>query len=140
MKRILSVLPALLLVLASPPVFAADASPPPAASATTAASVAGTYVSPQNSREYLTLRPDGTFTLKQQSKPYNIEHPYMTFEGSFKMEGEKVMLLLRDGGEATGKIQDNAFVDTDGKPWMKQNAPAPKKTEDSTPSRKRSFW
>ncbi len=107
------------------------------ASAASSASVAGTYVNKQNNKEYLTLRADGTFTLKQQRKPYDMEHPYMTLEGSYKLDGEKVLLNLRDGGEAEGKIQDNAFVDGDGKLWVNEKLPGPKKDEEQRPSRRK---
>ncbi len=138
MKRSLFALPALVLMLAWSPGFAKDTSAPSAPSSM--ASVAGIYVNQQNSKEYLTLRADGSFTLKQQKKPYDIEHPYMSIEGSFKLQGDKVILQLKEGAEAEGKIQDNVFVDAEGKPWMKQNAPPPKKEEDSRPSRKRTVW
>jgi len=110
------------------------------ASAAAPASVAGTYVNKQNNKEYLTLRSDGTFTLKQQRKPYNMEHPYMTLEGSYKLDGEKVLLNLRDGGEAEGKIQDNAFVDGEGKLWVNEKLPGPKKDEEQRPSGRKSLF
>jgi len=143
MKRSLFTLPALVLMLAWSPGFAKAASAPSTTSGTSGtsmASAAGTYVNQQNSKEYLTLRADGSFTLKQQKKPYDIEHPYMSIEGSFKLQGDKVILQLKEGAEAEGKIQDNVFVDAEGKPWMKQNAPPPKKEEDSRPSRRRTLW
>lgn len=110
------------------------------ASADSSASVAGTYVNRQNNKEYLTLRADGTFTLKQQTKPYNADHPYMTVEGSYKLDGEKVLLNLKDGGEAEGKIQDNAFVDGEGKLWVNEKLPAPKKEEAQKPSRRKNMF
>lgn len=110
------------------------------ASATSSTSLAGTYVNQQNNKEYLTLRADGTFTLKQQSKPYNVDHPYMTLEGSYKLDGEKVLLNLKDGGEAEGKLQDNAFVDGEGKRWVNEKLPAPKKDEEQKPSRRKSMF
>lgn len=110
------------------------------ASAASSPSVAGTYVNQQNNKEYLTLRADGTFTLKQQTKPYNLEHPYTTLEGSYRLDGEKVLLNLKDGGEAEGKIQDNAFVDNQGKHWVNEKLPAPKKDEEQKPARKKSIF
>jgi hypothetical protein len=82
----------------------------------------GTYISKDNKNEYITFSPDGKFFLKQQKKPYDIDHPYVTVEGTYKVDGDLVTLRLPDGGEAVGKIQGNTFVDNQRGVWLKDGA------------------
>lgn len=82
--------------------------------------VYGTYINKDNPREYLTLKSDMTFFLKQQKKPLDIEHPYMELSGTFVMNGETIQLTLQDGGVATAKVADGVFEDGSGSPWLKQ--------------------
>lgn len=114
MKRIISLVAALLLVVSF-----TDWS-------NSANDVAGTYISKQNKNEYITFAPDGKFFLKQQKKPYDFDHPYITVEGVYTLSGDAVSLKLSDGGEAEGKFQEGAFVDNQGIPWLKDGK-APKK-------------
>lgn len=80
----------------------------------------GNYISRDNKNEHIILGKDGKFVLKQQKKPYDMEHPYVTIEGSYKTDGEAVTLNLPDGGEATGKVQDGVFIDSQEKYWIKE--------------------
>jgi hypothetical protein len=83
----------------------------------------GTYISKENKNEYITFSPDGKFFLKQQKKPYDFDHPYITIEGIYKVDGDLVTLKLPDGGEALGKIQGNMFIDYERGVWLKDGAP-----------------
>lgn len=82
--------------------------------------VYGTYINKDNSKEYLTLKADKTFFLKQENKPFDPEHPYAELTGTYVMNGESIKLLLSDGGVADGKIVNGTFDDGKGKPWLKQ--------------------
>ena len=82
--------------------------------------VYGTYINKDNPREYLILKSDSTFFLKQENKPFDPQHPYAELSGTFVVNGETIKLTLQDGGEANGKIGNGMFEDGSGKPWMKQ--------------------
>ncbi|MFZ2446612.1 MAG: hypothetical protein WAW37_09650 [Syntrophobacteraceae bacterium] len=84
--------------------------------------IPGTYVSKQDSKEYLALYPDGTFILKQRKKPPEIENPFVEIPGKYRIVGEDITLTLTDGGEAIGKIKDNKFEDAGGAIWVKQGS------------------
>lgn len=86
---------------------------------------AGTYINSEDSKEYLTLYPNGTFFLKQRKVPQNLEHPFEDLTGTYKMNGDAITLELGDGGEAEGKIKNNVFEDGQGKPWVKQGTAKP---------------
>ncbi|HOV84938.1 MAG TPA: hypothetical protein PLM79_01140 [Syntrophobacteraceae bacterium] len=86
---------------------------------------AGTYVRIGDSKEYLTLSPDGTFFLKQRKKPSDLANPFQTITGHYQIQGTEIILRLPGGGEATGKIQENIFEDSDGKKWAKDKSKIP---------------
>ncbi len=83
---------------------------------------AGTYISKRDSKEYLTLQPDGSFFLKQRKMPPDMEHPFMEVSGKYTLKGEELKLILPDGGEASGKLVDNIFQDSEGIEWVKQGS------------------
>ena len=80
----------------------------------------GTYIKQDNKSEYISFSIDGKFFLKQQKKPYDMEQPYVTIEGTYAFNGDMVVLRLPNGGEAVGKIQGDVFIDNQGKTWLKQ--------------------
>lgn len=83
-------------------------------------SVHGNYINKQDNKEYLTLYPDRTFHLKQRTKPADISKPFMELSGKYEIQGEDITLKLSDGGEASGKLKDNTFEDSDGGSWVKE--------------------
>lgn len=90
--------------------------------------LSGTYVNRENKSEYITFSSNKTFHLKQK-KPYDLEHPYQTIEGTYTTSGDSVTLKLPDGGESSGKILENAFIDSEGRPWVKEGAKQKMDTE-----------
>lgn len=94
-------------------------------------SVSGTYYSAKDKTQFLTLRSDGTFTLKQRKSPPEADNPFIEFSGRYQLNGEKITLLLEDGGGAEGQIQGPVFKDSQGDVWQKkaegpQNVERPK--------------
>ena len=89
----------------------------------------GTYISSRDSKEYLSLQPNGTFMLKQRKMPPDLENPFMEINGRYGLSGESLTLTLTDGGEASGKLKDNKFEDSDGVIWVKQGSEKPKPVE-----------
>ncbi|MEM5789247.1 MAG: hypothetical protein AAGU11_18185 [Syntrophobacteraceae bacterium] len=82
----------------------------------------GTYISKKDSKEYLTLDPQGTFVLKQRKVPPEMSNPFVELTGRYAISGDDLTLILSDGGEATGKLKGNTFVDSEGTPWIKQGS------------------
>ncbi len=80
----------------------------------------GTYMNQDNKSEYITFSLDGKFFLKQQKRPYDMEQPYITIEGTYAFNGDMVTLKLPNGGGAVGKIKGDLFIDNQGKAWLKQ--------------------
>jgi hypothetical protein len=84
----------------------------------------GTYISKENRNEYITFSPDGKFYLKLLKKNVGAEHSsYEAIEGTYRTDGDTVVLKLPDGGEAAGKIKDGTFLDNEQKLWIKDGAP-----------------
>lgn len=92
-------------------------------------SIYGIYVSKGDSKEYLSLLSDGSFSLKQRKKPPDMNDPFEELRGRYQLSGETLTLELEDGGEATGKLKDNKFEDGDGQVWVKQGTEKPKPVE-----------
>jgi len=86
--------------------------------------VSGTYIN-KTDKEYLTLRPDGTLHLKIRKKPMDLNNPFLEVNGKYKMTGEDIELELDGGGEASGKIKGNTFIDNEGKTWYKEGSSEP---------------
>ena len=100
-------------------------------------SVYGTYINKDNPREYLVLKSDMSFFLRQQKKDFDPEHPYEEFSGTFVMNGESIKFTLQDGGEATATISNGMFDDGSGKPWLKQGYTPKTDVEVGPPKRKK---
>ncbi len=120
MKRILCAVALLLYFTASS--FAADYS-----------SVAGNYISKSDKTQILTLSANGTFFLKQRKNPPDVDHPFIEISGQFQIDGEKLILGLKDGRACVGKLVGNTFDDGEGDKWVKegteqQNVERPKRT------------
>lgn len=84
------------------------------------AAAAGTYISRQDSKEYITLYADGTFHLKQRKKPAQMDNPFTEISGKYWLNGENINLILPDGGQGAGKLKGNVFEDSDGNNWVKE--------------------
>lgn len=92
-------------------------------------SVAGTYLNKDDNKQYLVLHADGTFALKQRTQPPDPMNPFTEISGKFLINGEDLTLNTSDGGQASGKMKDNTFEDSDGKVWVKEGSEAPSKLE-----------
>jgi hypothetical protein len=90
--------------------------------------VSGTYINKAD-KEYLTLNPDGTLHLKLRKQPADLDNPFFNLSGTYKMTGEDIVLELVGGGEASGKIKGNTFVDNEGKTWLKEGTTEPPKMD-----------
>ena len=86
--------------------------------------VSGTYMNKAD-KEYLTLRPDGTLHLKIRKKPMDLDNPFLEVTGKYRMTGDDIALELDGGGEASGKIKGNTFIDNEGKTWFKEGFSEP---------------
>lgn len=74
-------------------------------------SVAGTYVNKANSSEYLELKANGEFYLRELG---------MGLTGEYEIEGDTITLKLDMGFAARGRIRGNTLIDEDGKIWVKR--------------------
>lgn len=92
--------------------------------------VSGTYFSRRDNTQFLMLRPDATFVLKQRKKPPDPDNPFIEVSGTYVLNGETIALKLQDGGTAEGHIKGNVFTDGQDEPWIKkgeeQNVVRPK--------------
>jgi hypothetical protein len=98
--------------------------------------VSGTYVSQRDDTKFLMLRPDATFVLKQRKDPPDRDHPFVEFTGKYEISGEKLKLILADGGTAEGKLSGNMFTDSQGEEWVRKPA-TPKNVERPKP---KPYW
>jgi hypothetical protein len=73
--------------------------------------VAGKYVNQKNKKEYLELRGDGTFFVRESGTGMS---------GHYRVDGGVITLTLEGGMAAQGKIQGNTITDEDGKIWVEQ--------------------
>ncbi len=103
---------------------------PVLSSAVDLAPVSGTYFSQRDNTQFLTLRPDATFVLKQRKKPPDTDNPFIEFSGTYALNGETITLKLQDGGKADGHLKGNVFTDAQSEQWVKkgeeQNVVRPK--------------
>lgn len=83
-------------------------------------SVSGTYIYQPNNSEFLKLRPDATFVLKQKKTPPDSKKPFVKFSGKYELNGETITLKTSDGGTAKGQLRGNVFTDNQGKKWVKK--------------------
>ena len=77
----------------------------------TSKSVAGTYVNKANSSEYLELKANGEFYLRELG---------MGLTGEYEIEGDTITLKLDMGFAARGRIRGDTITDEDGKIWVKR--------------------
>ena len=82
--------------------------------------VSGVYLSRLNDSQFLTLRPDGTFFLRQKRTPPAKINPFIEFSGNYELNGETVILMLPNGGTAQGQLRGNIFTDSQGAVWVKR--------------------
>jgi hypothetical protein len=99
-----------LLICFAVPGISADLSP-----------VSGVYLSQRDDTQFLTLRPDATFVLKQRKTPPDKDKPFIEFSGNYQLNGETITLLLSDGGTAEGQLKGSVFTDSQGDAWVKRN-------------------
>jgi hypothetical protein len=76
--------------------------------------VAGVYVSEKNPRDYLELKPDGTFFVQ--------EGP-MGATGKYEVEAAQITLKLDMGIAARGTIEGDTIIDNDGIRWKRGRKP-----------------
>lgn len=74
-------------------------------------SAAGTYVNKANSSEYLELKANGEFYLRELG---------MGITGQYEIEGDTITLKFDMGLAARGRIRGKTIVDEDGKTWVKR--------------------
>ncbi len=94
------------------------------------APVSGTYFSHRDNTQFLMLRPDATFVLRQRKKPPDPDNPFIELSGTYALNGETITLQTQDGGSAKGQIKGNVFKDGQDEEWVKkgeeQNVVRPK--------------
>jgi hypothetical protein len=112
MKRLISLITAWVLIVASCSFAASEPS------------ITGTYINKAD-KEVLTLYPDGRVYLKLRKKPTDPANPFLEVTGTYKMKGDELLLELEGGGEASGTIKGNTFVDNEGKTWQKEGTKEP---------------
>ncbi|HEV3038657.1 MAG TPA: hypothetical protein VHA33_12855 [Candidatus Angelobacter sp.] len=77
--------------------------------------IAGTYVQQRDRKEYLELRGDGTFFLRERG---------VGVSGHYRVDGEVVTLTLDGSGRAIQvKLQGGTLVDDGGQLWVKGEKP-----------------
>jgi len=77
----------------------------------------GTYVNQDNSEEYLDLKEDGTFYLKELG---------IGFTGEWDIEGDVLRFYFSELGLATeGRLEGDKIMDSDGKTWVRRSRSAP---------------
>jgi hypothetical protein len=83
--------------------------------------VSGVYLCHTDDTQFLTLRQDATFVLRQRVKPPDKEKPFMEFTGKYQLNGETLTLILDDGGIAEGQLKGSVFTDAQGDAWVKKS-------------------
>ena len=73
-------------------------------------SVAGKYISEDNTSNYTELKADGTFLAHQGSHD---------FAGKYEVKGTEITLILNSGQTVRGKIEGKTIINTEGKRWTK---------------------
>ena len=94
--------------------------------------VSGTYLNKAD-KEYLTLNPDGSLYLKLRKTPPDPNDPFMNLTGKYRMTGDELKMELEGGGEASGTIIGNTFVDNEGKRWEKEGSSQSSKMNQGIP-------
>ncbi|MFZ0927875.1 MAG: hypothetical protein WAN11_04710 [Syntrophobacteraceae bacterium] len=83
--------------------------------------VSGVYLNKSDDTQFLTLRPDATFFIKQRKKPPDKENPFVEFSGKYELNEEQVTLILDDGRIGKGQLKGNVFTDGQGQMWVKKS-------------------
>lgn len=73
-------------------------------------SVAGTYRSQENNSDYLELRSDNTFFVKESSS---------SFSGKYRVDKGILTLELPSGFSVQCKIDGNTIIDDENEKWVK---------------------
>ena len=73
--------------------------------------VGGTYVHDKNNKDYLELRSDATFFLRENG---------MGVSGKYRVDGNVITMTIDGGPSTQGKIQGNTLIDDDGESWVKK--------------------
>jgi hypothetical protein len=69
--------------------------------------VAGTYISEINNKNYIELKADGSFFMRDGN-----------IHGEYEMKGDEITLIW-GGRFSTGWIKENILVASDGNKWVK---------------------
>jgi hypothetical protein len=86
--------------------------------------VSGTYYNKRDDTKFLTLRNDGSFTLKQRKDPPDKDDPFVEFSGKYQLNGETLKLTVGEGenaGTAEGKLKGSVFTDSQNEEWVKKS-------------------
>jgi hypothetical protein len=71
----------------------------------------GVYVQEGRKDRTLTLEPDGRFAVQETETPIH---------GTYRIQGQVLVLITEDGEESRGAIRNNSLVDPQGNRWRKQ--------------------
>jgi hypothetical protein len=71
----------------------------------------GVYVQEGRKDRTLTLEPDGRFSVQETETPIH---------GTYRIQGQVLVLITEDGQESRGVIRNNSLVDPQGNRWRKQ--------------------
>jgi hypothetical protein len=77
--------------------------------------VTGIYVNDKNKRDYLELRSDSTFFLREHG---------MGVSGKYRIDGEVITLTLDAGPSVQGKLHGAVITDDEGQTWARGERPA----------------
>ena len=70
--------------------------------------VAGTYISERNDKNYIELKADGSFFIR---------NGYI--HGEYEVKGDVITLIWGGGRLSTGRIDGDILVASDGDKWVK---------------------
>lgn len=73
--------------------------------------VVGTYVNVKHNKNYMELRSDGTFYVRENG---------VANSGKYRVDGNVLTLTIGDGLSAQGKIAGNTITDDEGQNWVKK--------------------
>jgi len=99
----------------------ADPEPEPSANIDYAKSAPGTYTNPGNNKEYIELKPDGTFFFQQWGRQ---QWEKMGWTGKYEVAGDTLTLVYANGNAARGRMRGNKLIFEENRTWVKKEAPA----------------
>jgi hypothetical protein len=76
-----------------------------------AGTVVGTYVNKDNLNEYVVLKSDGKFHLREDGKDYF---------GVYILKGNEIVFLFKSGSGFAGTIHGRRIIDENDSVWVKQ--------------------